>query len=355
MATAASRVSAFTRCCLTPRSSASRRSAFQASARGVDCSSRYAASASAITSSTTRSGSAMRTFTSPSRCALSVAANSLPSKSHTGFSCRRLTPASGWNGSIASVPAGVGCVQTHALRRTMPRSHARTPGSAEISAAATCAKALSTCSDDSYPVSGPTYTEAASSGDMSGTAPSASLPRYVTSRSASDSGYAPYRGSRSRRPFLTWCAYCVRLSGRSVRSAALASPRAAAAAASRSESATSCSSKRSASLESTSSRASSVSASAAAFASAAVTGKSGWSARSRSSSAETASIFASTFLRRRVKRACLSSHSITSCSTSRRCTRRSSTAPLASRGGGRESSLRPRSSGATRSLRCCAT
>mmetsp|Transcript_13690 Transcript_13690/g.58485 ORF Transcript_13690/g.58485 Transcript_13690/m.58485 type:complete len:330 (+) Transcript_13690:2411-3400(+) len=177
MAMAASRVSALTRCCLMPRLIASRRSAFQASARGVDCSSRYAASASATISSTTRSGNAMRSLMSPSRCALSVAANSLPSKSHTGFSCRRFTPARGWNGSIASVPAGVGCVQTHALRRTTPRSHARTPGSAEISAAATCVKALSTCSAVSYPVSGPTYTEAASSGDMSGTALSSSPPR----------------------------------------------------------------------------------------------------------------------------------------------------------------------------------
>mmetsp|Transcript_5387 Transcript_5387/g.19446 ORF Transcript_5387/g.19446 Transcript_5387/m.19446 type:complete len:311 (-) Transcript_5387:478-1410(-) len=53
-------------------------------------------------------------------------------------------------------------------------------------------------------------------------------------------------------------------------------------------------------------------------------------------------------------RACRLSHSKTSCRTSRRCTLRSRTARFESRGGGRESSRRPRSSGATRSFRFCA-
>ena len=50
--TAASRVRDFTRCRRMPRSRASRRSAFHASAIGVDASSKYAASASAMSSST---------------------------------------------------------------------------------------------------------------------------------------------------------------------------------------------------------------------------------------------------------------------------------------------------------------
>ena len=104
---------------------------------------------------------------------------------------------------MVSVPSGVGCVHTHAFRRTIALSHALTPGSADTSAAAIKVRARKTCSALSYPVSAPAYTDAASSGDMSGTVVSASAPAYVCNRRARDSGVAPYRGSRSRSPFLT--------------------------------------------------------------------------------------------------------------------------------------------------------
>mmetsp|Transcript_13490 Transcript_13490/g.58979 ORF Transcript_13490/g.58979 Transcript_13490/m.58979 type:complete len:257 (-) Transcript_13490:1111-1881(-) len=154
-ATAASRVSAGRSAALAP-ASASRLSLFQASAISETSSMTYADSISLVSSWMTTSGSAMRSLISPSRCALSTAPNSAPLNSHAGLPCRRLISASGWNGSIASVPAGVGCVHTQALRRMARRSHARTAGSAAISAAATCTRERMTEATSAYPVSSPT-------------------------------------------------------------------------------------------------------------------------------------------------------------------------------------------------------
>mmetsp|Transcript_1306 Transcript_1306/g.4965 ORF Transcript_1306/g.4965 Transcript_1306/m.4965 type:complete len:217 (+) Transcript_1306:3383-4033(+) len=118
---------------------------------------------------------------------------------------------------------------------------------------------------------------------------------------------------------------------------------------------TSSSSNRKESLASTSSNPSSLTASSHALASVAVICKSGWSGRVRSRKVATAEILSPIAARLLLTRACLKSHSMTSCSTSLRCTRRSRTAPLASLGGGRLSSRRPRNKVATLSFRWLAT
>ena len=138
-AAAASRVSAGSSAALAP-ASASFRSLFHASAISETSSMRYADSISLVSSRITDSGRAILSLTSPSRCAFNTAPNSAPLNSHAGLPCRRLISASEWNGSISSVPAGVGWVHTQALRRTVLRSQDRTAGSAAISAAATCTR-----------------------------------------------------------------------------------------------------------------------------------------------------------------------------------------------------------------------